>query len=237
MNSELKCVLIVAGVLAIVYLINRYSSSQSSTPVVEQTENFESFAADVQPIPQDNSSDAFSSDTSLPTISMSDDDEKIKRKFDSKNKARGGYKRANYKSGPRGQVNETVEQQFADNNSLVKNGQLANDNYDGFDETNDMFASYKPSQKKPITDDDIFNADNYLPKEGNKDWFEVMPEPISAKNRHLINVSRPVGVNTVGNSLRNPTYDLRGNPANPKFVVSPWMQSTIEPDFNVKGLC
>ena len=64
-----------------------------------------------------------------------------------------------------------------------------------------------------------------------------MPEPISAKHRHLINVSRPVGVNTIGNSLRNASWDLRGSPPCPKFVVSPWQQSTIEPDYNIKGLC
>ena len=45
-----------------------------------------------------------------------------------------------------------------------------------------------------------------------------------------------VGVNTVGQSLKNPSYDLRAAPACPKFTVSPWGQSTIEPDFNIKNL-
>ena len=64
-----------------------------------------------------------------------------------------------------------------------------------------------------------------------------MPEAISVKNRHLINVTRAVGINTVGTSHKNGSYDLRGNPPCPKFVVSPWLQSSIEPDLNIKGLC
>jgi len=88
-----------------------------------------------------------------------------------------------------------------------------------------------------MNDEDIFKSEEYLAKETNQNWFEVPPEPISIKNRHLINISRPIGVNTIGNSLRNPSYDLRGSPPNPKFIVSPWMQSTIEPDLNIKGLC
>ena len=45
-----------------------------------------------------------------------------------------------------------------------------------------------------------------------------------------------IGVNTVGQSLKNPSYDLRSAPACPKFVVSPFLNSTIEPDFNIKSL-
>lgn len=33
------------------------------------------------------------------------------------------------------------------------------------------------------------------------------------------------GINTIGSSLKNPTYDIRGNIPNPKFAVSPWGNS------------
>ena len=46
-----------------------------------------------------------------------------------------------------------------------------------------------------------------------------------------------IGTDTVGQSLKNATYDLRSAPPNPKFVVSPWQNSTIEPDYNIKPLC
>ena len=44
-------------------------------------------------------------------------------------------------------------------------------------------------------------------------------------------------VTTINCTLKNPSHDIRGTIANPKFVVSPWMQSTIEPDNNLKSLC
>lgn len=262
MNSEIKCLLIAAGVLVVVYLINRYSSkdtfantqsiNSSNSSNEEQQEQqeeqeeqeyeVEEFAGSVpklNEIPKDTSNDSFSEVSSLSSIGMSDEEKKrLKTKYRSKNSAKlGKYKRVSYKDGRRGQDVEDIDKFFNDNNSLVKEGQLGNDSYEGRDETGDKYATYRAGPKKALTDEDIFKSENYLPKESNKDWFEVMPEPISIKNRHLINVSRPVGVNTIGNSLRNASYDLRGTPACPKFVVSPWMQSTIEPDYNIKGLC
>lgn len=251
MNSEMKCLLIAASVLVVVYLINRYSSKDTfantqskyesnEEPEENEVEDFANTATpQVNEIPKDTSNDSFSEASSLPSLSMSNDENKrLKHKTRSKNAARlGKYKRSNYKDGKRGQDVEDIDKFFNDNNSLVKEGQLGNDSYEGRDETGDKYATYRAGPKKALTDDDIFKSENYLPKESNKDWFEVMPEPISIKNRHLINVSRPVGVNTIGNSLRNASYDLRGTPACPKFVVSPWMQSTIEPDYNIKGLC
>jgi hypothetical protein len=39
-----------------------------------------------------------------------------------------------------------------------------------------------------------------------------------------------VGVNTIGQSLRNANLNLRAEPPNPRTQVSPWMLSTIDPD-------
>ena len=39
-----------------------------------------------------------------------------------------------------------------------------------------------------------------------------------------------VGVNTVGQSLRNANRQLRADPPNPQVNVSPWMNTTISPD-------
>lgn len=86
-------------------------------------------------------------------------------------------------------------------------------------------------------DVDMYNVNNLLPQERHDDWFEVIEEPISVKNRHLMSLQRPIGINSIGESLRNATHDLRPAPVNPKFVTGPWMQSTIEPDYNTKSLC
>ena len=80
------------------------------------------------------------------------------------------------------------------------------------------------------------NSEELLPKEEN-DWFDTVPEPIKVKNRHLININRPIGVDTVGSSMKNACRDLRGNIPAPKFVVSPFLNSSIEPDVATVGFC
>lgn len=78
---------------------------------------------------------------------------------------------------------------------------------------------------------DIFNSQDYLPSANSfPDWFDILPESIIVKNK-------PIGINTIGSSLKTPTYDIQGPPPCPKFVISPWLHSTIEPDTNFKSLC
>lgn len=84
-----------------------------------------------------------------------------------------------------------------------------------------------------------FNSGELLPKEVNNDWFETdfSHAQVNVDDANLVVTDRYiVGVNTVGQSLKNPSYDLRAAPACPKFTVSPWSQSTIEPDFNIKNM-
>ena len=47
---------------------------------------------------------------------------------------------------------------------------------------------------------------------------------------NMLDASYHVGVNTVGQSLRNANQQLRSEPPNPQVNVSPWMNTTINPD-------
>jgi len=47
---------------------------------------------------------------------------------------------------------------------------------------------------------------------------------------NLLDSGYHVGVNTVGQSLRNANRQLRSDPPNPQVSVSPWMNTTIGPD-------
>ena len=76
----------------------------------------------------------------------------------------------------------------------------------------------------------LFKADELLPNDVNKDWFETdfTKAKVRVDQDNLINTERyVVGVNTVGQSLKNASYDLRAAPPNPKVTVSPWNQSSI----------
>ena len=120
--------------------------------------------------------------------------------------------------------------------SLDFNKMASNMDYKGHNMSNPMYSSYKNTPKE-YTVNDLYNVNKLLPQETNKNWFDSVPSPLNVKNQNLINISRPIGVDTVGSSLRNACLDIRGNIPIPKLVVSPWLQSTIEPDFNTIGLC
>ena len=53
---------------------------------------------------------------------------------------------------------------------------------------------------------------------------------------NLLDAGFHVGVNTVGQSLRNANLQLRSEPPNPQVDVSPWMNTTIGPDLVRKPL-
>jgi len=85
-----------------------------------------------------------------------------------------------------------------------------------------------------------YNAKDFLPKEINNQWFDTdfSQAKFNINDDKLINTERyVVGINTVGQSLKNASYDIRGTVPNPKFTVSPWNNSTYEPDMNLKSLC
>jgi len=76
-----------------------------------------------------------------------------------------------------------------------------------------------------------------LPNDPNSKWAQVNPMgagDIAGKN--FLNAGALIGVNTVGQSLRNASWDLRSEPPNPQVGVSPWLNSTIEPDVNRRVL-
>ena len=76
-----------------------------------------------------------------------------------------------------------------------------------------------------------------LPNDPNSKWAQVNPMgqgDISGKN--FLNAGSLIGVNTVGQSLRNANQGLRSEPPCPQTQVSIWMQSTIEPDLQRKPL-
>ena len=49
-------------------------------------------------------------------------------------------------------------------------------------------------------------------------------------NVSLLKAGHHIGINTVGQSLRNANLQIRSEPPNPQMNVGPWHQTTIEPD-------
>ena len=84
---------------------------------------------------------------------------------------------------------------------------------------------------------DILNASELLPKDTDSAWAQNVPSGNGElKDQNFLNAGYHIGVNTVGQSLRNANRQLRSEPINPQVKVSPWLQSTIEPDVNRRPL-
>ena len=85
---------------------------------------------------------------------------------------------------------------------------------------------------------DSLTAQDLLPSDDSSNkWAQVNPVGKGdIQDQNFLVAGHHIGVNTVGQSLRNANRQLRSEPANPQVKVSPWNQATIEPDVNRKPL-
>ena len=81
------------------------------------------------------------------------------------------------------------------------------------------------------------NPEELLPQDNANVWAKVNPSGEGTlKDRNFLQAGHHIGVNTVGQTLRNANMQLRSEPPNPQVKVSPWLQTTIEPDVNRKPM-
>lgn len=79
---------------------------------------------------------------------------------------------------------------------------------------------------------DTANPKDLLPNDANNEWSQLNP----ASNNggvvmpDLLRAGAHIGLDTIGQTLRNANQQLRSDPIIPKQDIGPWMQSTIEPD-------
>ena len=84
---------------------------------------------------------------------------------------------------------------------------------------------------------DQLQASELLPKDANSVWAQQNPMgPGSLKGVNFLSAGALVGINTVGQSLKNANLQLRSEPPNPQVPISIFNNSTIEPDFNRRPL-
>lgn len=97
-----------------------------------------------------------------------------------------------------------------------------------------MNAAKKPQDCYPR---EMLNPVDLLPQDLNNQWAQVNPTGAGdIQGKNFLSAGALIGVNTVGQSLRNANQQLRSEPANPQVQVGPWQQSTIEPDMNRRPL-
>ena len=74
------------------------------------------------------------------------------------------------------------------------------------------------------------NPADLLPKDNNSSWNLKPMGSGDFLGVNLLNAGQLIGVDTIGSSLRNANLQVRSEPPNPQLQVSPWMNTTIEPD-------
>jgi len=143
------------------------------------------------------------------------------------------YKHDSYRSTGAGNSLKQVNKQF-------KIEDITKNYTDRFVPIDENEGEQAPVNIKNIkgTEKDKYNSNFFLPQQKEKDWFETI-ETVDVKNSHLINIYRPIGANTIGSTHKCAIYDIRGldKAVCPKFVVSPFLQSSVEPDRSSKSLC
>ena len=78
----------------------------------------------------------------------------------------------------------------------------------------------------------IQNPSELLPKDTNSQWAQLNPVGSGElANVQLLRAGYHIGIDTIGQSLRNSNLQIRSEPPNPQLNVGPWNQSTITGDF------
>jgi hypothetical protein len=103
---------------------------------------------------------------------------------------------------------------------------------------NEVYASVSgissPSQNSPssCSNSNIQNPADLLPKDSNSQWAQLNPSGKGElANINLLKAGYHIGIDTIGQTLRNANLQIRSEPPNPQLNVGPWNQSTITPDF------
>jgi hypothetical protein len=93
-------------------------------------------------------------------------------------------------------------------------------------------AAAGPSTTAPgYSAQSVASPQDLLPKDQNSQWAALNPVAqgnIAAPD--LLQAGYHIGLDTIGQTLRNANLQERSDPIIPKSAVGPWNQSTIEPD-------
>jgi hypothetical protein len=96
----------------------------------------------------------------------------------------------------------------------------------------DDFASTSGPQQMTAGSCNVSNPADLLPKGGNNDWASLNPTGKGdLANVNLLKAGYHIGIDTIGQTLRNANLQIRSETPNPQISVGPWNQSTITPDF------
>lgn len=127
------------------------------------------------------------------------------------------------------QIQDPYEEPIPGSPEAAVGGAIDRLNWDGLGEH--QLQGSLTKQYQDLTGEDL------LPHNDIAHFAEVYPNGVGQlQNKNYIHAGHHVGINTIGQALKNPNYQLRSEPPNPQVMVSPWMQSSFGPDLTRRPL-
>jgi hypothetical protein len=130
--------------------------------------------------------------------------------------------------------NQSMPQQYKNTNERMSSGVVPAEPLG----QNEVFASANgtktsmPGIPSSCSTPNVQNPAELLPKDSNSQWAQLNPSGKGElSNINLLKAGYHIGIDTIGQTLRNANLQIRSEPPNPQLSVGPWNQSTIEPDF------
>jgi len=99
------------------------------------------------------------------------------------------------------------------------------------DEKPNEYSLVNESQTMSQAPPQMEHSSELLPADKNNQWAQLNPS--GGGDLHGINLLKAgyhIGIDTIGQTLRNANLQIRSEPPNPQISVGPWNQTTIAPD-------
>lgn len=148
------------------------------------------------------------------------------------------YKKNDYFTPPsiiNGYNNNNNNNSISTKNKNIENRPTMENDYNNELSNNEITKVFGQSNSNSMG----LTSSDLLPNEVTQNNFNSNNQSIGdgiLNGLNFLDAGYTVGVNTVGQSLRNANLQLRSEPPNPQVSVSPWMNSTIAPDLQRKSL-
>lgn len=92
------------------------------------------------------------------------------------------------------------------------------------------FSSSDPNMPMCFTKEEL-TSDDLLPVDKSSQWAQQNPDSNGyLTDKNFLHAGYHFGIDTTSNTLRNANKQFRSEPPNPQQIVSPWINSTINPD-------
>ena len=227
-NEMLRFILIIVAAVVFIYLIHTYNNS---TQEINSPSDVESFYADGENTENSPANRNMNNSSGNESHSESQSENESENESESEHEVNNQTENSDSESE---NPNDPMPSEGEDNETFKTVDQNPENNENTNNKNNIPNSNRLPNECYPK---DVLTPKDLLPQDSNSTWSQTVPSGQgSLGDQNFLNAGFHVGINTVGQSLRNANLQLRSEPANPQLKVSPWLQTTIEPDANRRAL-